>query len=236
MTSDDLIRSLASELTPVRRLRRMETRALGWSLFALLCVGVGSVVLGLRSDVAAKLGSPSFVRENAALLLAFAAAGWSAFQGSIPGRDTRRGAHTLALLTLLVWLALVVGRHFPEVSAPLTLAGFHCVWRMVGLALAPTLSLLFLLLRAAPLERGWTGSLALLSVSALAMLGTQLSCAKDEPVHVLVWHCAPVLLSGFAGVGLGELLFRHPRDHALGHARIFAHKLSRWFSRTEDRH
>jgi hypothetical protein len=62
--------------------------------------------------------------------------------------------------------------------------------------------------RAAPLQPRYTGLLALLSTGALAALGTQLLCAKDDLLHVLLWHAGPLALTALLGVSLGDVLLR----------------------------
>jgi hypothetical protein len=78
-----------------------------------------------------------------------------------------------------------------------------CVFEVVLFAL-PTLALaLWLVRRAAPLERGWTGLVAGLAAGVLSALAMQLACT-DAPLHSLGLHLAPVLAAG----GLGALLGR----------------------------
>jgi hypothetical protein len=80
---------------------------------------------------------------------------------------------------------------------------------MSCLALAPTISALVMLRRAAPLSQGWTGGLALLSAGSLAMLGTQMVCANDDAAHLLFWHFGPLLAATVVGIHLGrQLLIR----------------------------
>ena len=205
MNSDELVRSLVADLRPVRRLRSSGTRTLLWAAFALACVCAGAYAFGTRTDLSAKLHDPSFLAEGASLLLVFLLSGRGAFRFSVPGMERRKTAPALPLFGVLAWLLLIAARH-SSASEPVAPAGLGCCVRMICLALTPTLGLWWMLRRAAPLERGWTGLLALLSAGSLAVLGTQAICAKDEPLHLLLWHFAPLLVVVLLGAGLGESL------------------------------
>jgi hypothetical protein len=205
MTSERLVAALVADLKPVRRISAHGTRALIWAAFALIWVSLATSVLGIRADLLHVLHDPSYVTESAALCVVFALAARAAFRLSVPGVASERW---LPLAALLVWVAAVVLRSDAALSSTLLASGSACVWRMSALALIPGLAVLRMLRRAAPLEPGWTGLSALLSTSALAMLGTQALCAKDDAGHVLAWHVVPVLLATLLGAGLGKRFLR----------------------------
>lgn len=208
MTSERLVAALVADLKPVRRISAHGTRALIWAAFALIWVSFATGALGVRADLLHKLHDPSYVTESAALGLVFMLAGRVAFRLSVPGAASARW-HSLA--AVIAWALAVVSRSDAALSSTLLSSGPACVWRMSALALVPGLAVLRMLRCAAALEPGWTGMSALLSTSALAMLGTQALCAKDDAGHVLVWHVVPVLLTALLGIGLGKLLLRRQR-------------------------
>jgi hypothetical protein len=205
VNSDELIRSLATDLRRVRRLRDVEGRTLLWAAFALACVSIGTAVIGHRSDLSDRLRDPTYLVENGSLLLMFVVSARSAFQLSIPGMERGRVTRTLPVVGLLLWVSLIAVRLVPGASPPASQPGVMCVERMTGLALAPAVALLAMLRRAAPLRRGWAGVCALLAAGSLAMLGTQMLCMRDEPRHVFVWHVGPVVAAALVGAGLGKL-------------------------------
>jgi hypothetical protein len=206
MRSEELVGSLVTDLRPVRRLRGVASRTLRWGALALSCVGLGVVALGARPDLAGKLGDPTYLCENAALLLLFVLSTRSAFQLSVPGVERGQVTRLLPIVGLLLWLALIALRWSAEPAAATTPGGWSCVWRMTRLAILPSVALFFMLRRAAPQRREWSGSIALLSAGSLAMIGTQMICRKDEPSHVLLWHFGAVAIVGLIGVGVGRLL------------------------------
>lgn len=209
MKSEELVRSLVGELRPVRRLRGAAWRTFLWAGLALLCVGLGTYALGPRGDLSLKLRQPSYLLENGALLLLFALSAWCALRLSIPGLAENQLSRFWPVLGLILWCALVgiravQGVHAATSGAAFVLTGVPCIARMGVLGLAPGVAVFFMVRRGAPLHPGWSGLWALLSASAVAMLGTQVLCPRDEPLHVLVWHLGPVLLTGLLGFALGR--------------------------------
>lgn len=212
MKNEELIGSLVQELTPVRRLARADVRAACWAMSAFACVCLGTIALGARHDLTTKLLDRAYLADALALIAVSGFAAWSAFRSSIPGLDARVSSRAAPLFALFGWLFLLAAEQHATAGESLSRAlhspGITCVARMAWLAAIPAASLLWMLRRAAPLERGWTGMLALLASSALAMLGTQAICAKDSAAHVLVWHAVPVLLTALVGAQLGRIMLR----------------------------
>lgn len=198
MRTDELVQRLAADLKPVRRLRGVGWRTLLWAVFALSCVAIGVWALGARADLPWKVRDPFYLLKNALLLSIFAASARSAFLLSVPGAERSVAARALPMAGLLLWVCLNAAGASTE-PLPLASPGFPCVLRMAALALPPAVAILLALRRAAPLSPGWTGWFALLSAASLAMLGTQFVCAKDDPLHLFLWHFGPVLAAALIG-------------------------------------
>jgi hypothetical protein len=211
MKTDQLIQALVADLGPVRRLPKASGRCARWLGFALAFVTLCAALWGVRPDLAEKSRDAVFLLENASLLVAFVVAARSAFELSVPDNARRLTTFSLPLLAFLFWLGLVLVRGRSGVDAGvLDLAartGRACVWRIGGLGMLPALACRSMLRKAAPLARAWVGLFLSLSAFSLAALGTQALCAIDAPLHVLQWHCLPVLLLGLAGGGLGRVAF-----------------------------
>ena len=200
MRTEQIVRSLAADLKPVRRLPKVEWRTAVWAVFAAACVAIGSYGIGPRTDLAAKLRDPAFLVEGALLVLVSLFAARSAFSSSIPGAERSTDGRILPVMGLLVWVCVIAGGPAVASFAP----GWTCLARMIALVFVPALAALWMLRRAVPLAPGWTGGLALLSAGSLAMLGTRMLCPKDDPGHVLLWHLGPVLLAAVLGIRLGR--------------------------------
>jgi hypothetical protein len=122
----------------------------------------------------------------------------------IPGLASGARAAALPLLLFAAWAGWQLFEWSQQAGPPSMLGKREgCVFEVVLFAL-PTLALAFWLVRrAAPLERGWTGLVAGLAAGVLSALAMQLAC-MDAPLHSLGLHLAPVLVAG----GLGGLLGR----------------------------
>jgi hypothetical protein len=214
MNDDELVRSLTADLAPVRRLPNAGARTRMWASVTVACVALGTIALGVRADFVHKLTDLPFLAENALLFAVFATAAWNAFQLSVPGASRSALARSAPALAFLAWLALVVARRFiiggDDLPARAWPGGLPCVWRLFVLSIIPAAIGFVMLRRAAPHKRGTIGSFALLSAGALAMLGTQVVCAKDDPAHVFAWHIVPLALVAVLGVTAGRALLRQP--------------------------
>src|SRR5215475_9700915 len=153
MGSEEIVRSLARGLTPVRRLRGVEWRTLLWAGLALLFVSIGTWAVGARPDLSSKIHEPAYLLENGLLLVVFALSAWNAFQLSVPGAERRAAVRMVPILALLVWVCLIAG-HSPEVVTPAAAhaTAWRCTLRETGLALAPAAAVLVMLRKAAPLD------------------------------------------------------------------------------------
>src|SRR5512143_2636786 len=106
METEALARELATDLRPVRRLPAAEVRAAMWGAFAIASVAAGVAALGVRADLAAKLGDAAFVGDGAVLLIAFALAARSAFAHAVPGAATAPAGAVAALAAWACFVAL----------------------------------------------------------------------------------------------------------------------------------
>src|SRR5690606_34401839 len=90
--------------------------------------------------------------------------------------------------------------------------GWHCVYKTASVAALPGAALFLMVRQAAPLRAGWAGLLAMLATTAVGVLGANVICPNDRPLHMLVWHVLPLMLFAAIGVGLGVWLLKWPRD------------------------
>ena len=212
-TTDALIRSLASDLISVRRLRNVNTRAALWAGLAALYVALGTLALGPRPDLARKLSDVGYLAESAALIAVFASATHCAFRLGVPGLGPTALAWAVPAAAWALWILRVVSRWSAggtavELAAMSWVGGLPCVWRMLGLALAPAAAGLIMLRKTAPWRRGWAGLCTALAACALAALGTQAVCARDAAGHVLAWHVMPVAAAALVGAAVGRRVLR----------------------------
>ena len=143
-----------------------------------------------------------------------------AFRLGVPGSEPSALAWTVPAAAWAIWMLRIASRWSAggmvvELPAMSWVGGLPCIWRMLGLALAPAAMGLILLRKAAPWRRGWAGFCAVLAACSLAMLGTQAVCARDAAGHVLAWHAAPVAAAALVGAAIGRRIFRPSSTRSL---------------------
>jgi hypothetical protein len=219
-TTDALVRSLTSDLRPVRRLRNVNTRTALWAGLATLCVALGTFALGARPDLARKLSNAGYLAESGALVVMFVSAARCVFGLGVPGLEPTTLARTVPAAAWALWVLRVASRWSAggmaiELAAMSWGGGLPCIWRMLGLALIPAATGLIMLRKAAPQRRGWAGLCTTLAACSLAMLGTQAVCARDAAGHVVVWHMIPVAAAALVGAAIGRWILRPTSPRSL---------------------
>ena len=203
MTTPDLIESLASGATPVRRLRPPVARAALWLLFAAAIVALLAVSHGLRPDLGERLQQPLFVAGIFASLLTGVLAAVAAFVLSLPDRSR-------------LWLLLPM----PVLALWVATLGYQCLTDWVrlqpdGVRLGeaadcfatlvltgvPLWSALIVMLRhVALLGSNGAAMTASLAVAAIASSALSLFHALDASAMILIWNLGAAALL----IGLGS--------------------------------
>jgi hypothetical protein len=203
ITTPDLIESLATSMTPVRRLRPPLIRAGCWLLFAAFILGLLAIGEGIRPDLLQRLQQAGFAIGMGASLLTGMCAAVAAFMLSLPDRSR-------------LWLLLPI----PALFAWLSTIGYQCLTDWISLdpngirldetarcfatlvltGLPLSLTMLVMLRYAGPLRptaTTLTGSLAVAAITATAL---SLFHALDTTVMILLWNLGTaVVFIGLAG-------------------------------------
>lgn len=215
MQTDELIRDLAASVAPVRRVPPWTSRVVVWLGVALASAAVVVAALGARNDLVDALSTPEFAIGELMLLAVAITAASAALILSVPGEEQSSLVRWLPVTTALIVVVWGAGELvFAAVTGGTTgRVGFawHCIVRTVAVGLVPGIVLLTMVRGAAPLRAAWAGLLALLATSAVGVLGTNMICPNDRPMHLLLWHVLPMLLIAAAGVALGRWLFQWMR-------------------------
>jgi len=213
MRTDELIRKLAAESGPVRRLPSTPRRFLTWLAVAAVCMVPAVFWIGLRPDSAQIAAQPAFLLRSTFLLLLAGLASGAVLIASIPGAERSATARRGVVLALVGWLGMLAAAAFlgwiqGRPDALQAGPGLGCSRDVLLLGLLPGIALFLMVGRAAPVRPGLCGALALLAAFALGALATDLVCAADMPLHLLLWHYSPVLAAGLLGVVLGKKLLK----------------------------
>jgi hypothetical protein len=190
-----LVRQLAAELKPARRLWPVSARM---GLLIALEVGILAwVIAHTNNPPRARLAQPIYSFE--VLLFAGAALVFAvmALRSAIPGRILGAREATLAGIFVTAGVVLLMFGQPMSTSEPLAeflRAGLRCAYLTSIFAALPWLTLWWMVKRGAPMSgqlSGWLIGAGALSFSFAMM---RLACPSDERLHLLTWHLLPALL------------------------------------------
>jgi hypothetical protein len=205
--SDNLIENLAKDLEPVRGGSQRLPPSLRWFAVTILCVGTGVSLLGLRSDIISAIYSISFWLQLSLIVLLSISAISAAFILSIPGHDKTKIVPWLVGAPLSMWfLQFLVGISWDNLSTPWQ--GYFCSTEILALGILPGAFLIFLIRKSAPTNLGLTGTFGMIGTAAAAAVGTHFTCSLQEPMHLMLFHFAPILVIGAVGILIGKRLLR----------------------------
>lgn len=213
-----LIRDLAADLAPVRRLAPPSLRALGW----LAVVAATAVALASFADLSALWHRLAGATDMWVAVLGSSAtailAAIAAFELSMP--DARRAWALLPLPAALLWIAASGAGCFRTWLTPAThVADLNeardCLMFIIGLSVPLSALLILMLRRACSLQPGLTAAIAGLAVAAAAATLLNFFHPFDAAATDLAVHTGAVALVIAANRALsGRLLalnFFRPR-------------------------
>jgi hypothetical protein len=215
MDTNALIEELANSAAPVRRLQAPWARMLIWLAFSIpiLAAVIWLLMPGDINPVAA-IADRRFLIEEAILLVTALTAALAAFGSVVPGYDRR--ILLIPMLPLAAWLVTLgegCWRNWVALGADgLTLRpDWDCLPPAILIGIAPSIAMVVMLRRGAPLLPRISIALGALAVAALANLGLRLFHLGDASVMVLFWHLGgAAVLAGLAAVaGRRVLYWRH---------------------------
>lgn len=206
MSTDRLIERLAAGASATRPLPPPWRRTALWLSASLPFLALVVFVVTPRADLAVKLSDTRFLIEQGAAFLTAVAAAYAAFASTIPGSNLK--LLLLPLLPLAVWLGtLGIGcleawvRFGPD---GLSLQpDWFCFPAILLVGSMPTIVIVMMLRRGAPLTPYTTLALGGLAAAALGDVGLRMFHAQDASIMILIWQVGSVLtiaaLMGCAG-------------------------------------
>lgn len=205
ITTLDLIEALATNATPVRRLRPPLARAAVWLSVAATILVLLAVSHGARPDLAQRLQQPVFVASILASLLTGILAAIASFMVSLPDRS--RAWLLLPLPALVVWISTIgygcLADWVDFEGGALHMGEAARCFATLVLTSVPLSLLMFVMLRQAaplrPMAVALAGSLAVAAMTASAL---SLFHEFDATIMILMWNFG----SAAVLVGLGALL------------------------------
>jgi hypothetical protein len=209
--TDELVKSLVSDLRPVPRATIPIRLFVGAIAGAAVSVVLLMTVVGTRPDLVAVLGSSRFWSKAAYMI---ATAGFSLF---IAARLARPGSNSNILwllpIPLLIYLPaaiLELVRTPSQDWVPLLLGhGWQlCTWLVLLLSIPIYAGLWWAFRSFAPTRMGAAGAVTGLCASAIAGVVYCLHCPTDTAVFALVWYTLAFAVAAVLGRQLGRRLLR----------------------------
>jgi hypothetical protein len=209
VNTDQLIDRLVADAAPVRRLLNPTERAALWMALALVAVALGVAWYGVRGDAATAWMEPGVVARVGLLASTMWLSIVAAFRLSVPGGETRAFARwwPMALLGVLVAISaaeVVAAWTVGEAGAPLR--SWTCVRKVAFVGAVPAIVATALIARGFAIEPRWTAMLGVVAAAAAGALTSELACPIHAPMHIFLWHIAPVIASTAIGALVGTLI------------------------------
>ena len=200
-----LIKSLASQIKPIKPLMNNDLQAILWLLSSVIyCLAVIHFNGPIRSNAYTQLVTePRFMLEMVLGLMAIVLVSLVAFRHTVPGA-LNSSAKIAASITGLFWVGLSLYGLFDPALEPSTHGYRHyCVFETVIYALPPLFIAALLARRRLALELGHTGWSFGLAAGMIPAWYMQIACMY-APDHMLKFHFLPAIFVA----GLGALLFK----------------------------
>lgn len=197
MDTSDLIRSLATNAPPVRRLRPPLVRAIGWLLLAAAIMGLMTVSHGVRPQFAERMQDAVFAINMISSLMTGVLATIATFFVSLPDRSRRW--LLLPVPPLAVWLSMIGYQCFagwvPVPPGAITVeAASSCLATLVLTSLPLSLLMLAMLRYTAALRPTSVILMGSLAVSAITATALSMFHPLDATAMVLGWNLGTAVL------------------------------------------
>ena len=213
MQPEELVKILAADAKPVRRLSSPMVRLLIWLGISIAYAALVVWLMGLRPDILSKLGDARFVVELSATFMTSVLAAAAAFCAGCPGRPIWERFAPLPALGLWFWsLGEGCWQSFSASGAEgLSFRiDFVCLPSILLVGILPGAVILKMIRQGAPIAPTTTTALATLAAAALGATALRLFHEQDASVMVLVWQFGSVVLLASLGALTGRRLLRWP--------------------------
>lgn len=206
----DLIDTLVSCATPVKRLRPPLARAGLWLLFAALLLGLIGIIHGLRSDIFQRMEQPRFVVAMFGALATGVLAAAAAFRVSLP--DGSRLWLLLPLPALALWIS-AIGYGCLTDWVTIGPDGVHmgeavqCLATLLLTSVPLSIAILVMLRYAALLRSTEVSLMGGLAVAAVTSFALSLFHDLDATVMILIWNLGSAAILATLGATFGKSMF-----------------------------
>jgi hypothetical protein len=209
-TVPELVDTLVSCASPVRRLRPPIERALLWIGLAAVVLALISFEHGVRADLAERLRQPSFAIGIGAAAITGILSAIAAFTVSIPDRS--RWWVLLPVPSLLIWVSTISYECFADWISigPNGMRmgdALSCFASLVLTSVPLGMALIIMLRYAALVRSGTVAMLGGLAVAAMTSTALAIFHDLDATAMILVWNLGTAALITVLGCLLGPRMF-----------------------------
>lgn len=206
--TNNLISSLAEELTEVKVLPHPLKRIVPWLLFATAYISIAIVFIGLRDDIGTMVYSSVYVFE---ILLVVGMSMSAAFCSSwlccpdIRGQSWIVAVPVSLASVLALWLITKAGLD----SYEFPILKYHvCYIGAVIFGLIPAFTIWFLSQKGSTTHPYLMGLMNVISIGGLGYLALRLVCPAEEFGHIFVYHVMPYALFGIVITFIASKIYR----------------------------
>jgi hypothetical protein len=213
MRSEDLIKALATDAVPVRRLASPMARLGVWLTASAAYAAVIVAVMGVRPDLPLRLTDPRFAMELSATFMTSVLAAAAAFCAGCPGRPIWERFAPLPALALW-FFSLGEGCWQSLAHAGAQGLRFHldfvCFPSILLVSIVPATLILVMIRHGAPIAPVSSTALATLAAAALGATALRLFHEQDASAMILVWQFGSVALLACLGALAGHQILPWP--------------------------
>lgn len=212
MTTDELIRQLAANATPLPRGAGVRRLAVGIAGGAAVSAGIIVAWFGAPLQAVQHTGPAAFAMKLLFSVALFAASFALLFIAARPGRDV--GKKWLWLIVppalIAVSAAMELSIAPPPVRASLWLGSTWqiCLSAVIFLSIPVFAGVLWAFQRLAPTDLRLAGLLAGLTAGSAAAVLYALYCPETTATFLLSWYLLGILAAGLIGLWIGPRLLR----------------------------
>jgi hypothetical protein len=207
--TDKLISSLAQTTLPVKQSANPFVLFVCWFAASLIYIAGVLIVMGVRDDIAAKIGSTMFVAELVMLTFVIATTLLSAALLSFPDMFQKRALAFTPIVAFAAFLFVLAVEWHGSIQPELQpVHGVECLLCITLLSLLPGGLLLYILRKQAGVHYYLSGAISLLAASSIGALTLRLSEKTDSISHLLQWHYLPMIGFGALGLIIGRKLLK----------------------------
>lgn len=183
-----------------------------WLAGMFIWLGAVACYSGFRPDLTDKMMQLLYPAELALLFGLGVALARGALALSRPDRGQRSGVFLIPALFLFAWIPVALSGMSPMTDQSAAQAfdarHFDCLACILTLCVPPGIAMFLTVRLGAPIRTIRAGGMAAASAAAFSYLGMRLLEANDDPLHLLIWHAAPVLTLSLIGMAAGKILLR----------------------------